>query len=170
MPGVGDDQLRVRVRVDEPRRWSAIGGRPRPPWMRIGTRRSAESRKIGASRSSFSMKRCARGWSLIPRAPRSSPRRASSSGSSVRSSRTNGISRPVRALRERERAVVRRAERRLPVGLVEAEHERPGDAVLVHAGEELVEAALHPVDVVPEVDVRVEDVGALGQLARSSSS
>ena len=55
-------------------RWSAIGGSPRPPWMRIGTRRSAASSKIGASRWSFRRKRCARGWSLIPRAPRSRQR------------------------------------------------------------------------------------------------
>ncbi len=36
----------------------------------------------------------------------------------------------VRALGERERAVVRGAERGVPVGLVEAEHERAGDPVL----------------------------------------
>ena len=73
---------------------AAIGGSPRPPWIRIGTFRSAAIAKIGDSLSSFSWKRCARGWSLIPRAPRSRHRRASSSGSSVRSSRTKGTSRP----------------------------------------------------------------------------
>src|SRR5204863_373838 len=62
-------------------RWSAIGGSPRPPWIRIGTRRAAASSNTGASRSSFSVKRCARGWSLIPRAPRSRQRVASSIGS-----------------------------------------------------------------------------------------
>ena len=31
---------------------SAIGGRPRPPWIRIGTRRSAASAKTGSSRGS----------------------------------------------------------------------------------------------------------------------
>ena len=71
-----------------------MGGSPRPPWIRIGTRRSEASANTGASRSSFSMKRWARGWSLIPRAPRSRQRSASSIGLSVRSRRTNGISLP----------------------------------------------------------------------------
>ena len=63
------------------------------------------------------------------------------------------------ALGVRERAVVRRAERRVAVGLVHAEHERVGDAVAVHEPLELVEAADHAVDVVPEVHVHVEDLG-----------
>ena len=54
------------------------------------------------------------------------------SGSSVRSSRTNGISRPFERGGERERAVVRRAEAGMAVGLVEAEHEGARDAVAVH--------------------------------------
>ena len=66
----------------------------------------------------------------------------------------------VRALRERERAVVRGAERRVAVGLVEAEHEGPRDPVVVHQLEQLVVVADHAVDVVPEVEVGVEDVGA----------
>ena len=53
---------------------AAIGGRPRPAWIRIGTPRSAASSKTGASRSSLSRNFCARGWSLIPRAPRSRQR------------------------------------------------------------------------------------------------
>jgi hypothetical protein len=61
------------------------------------------------------------------------------------------------ALRVLERAVVRPAEGRVAVGLVHAEHERPRDAVPVHHPEEIVELADHPVDVVAEVDVRVED-------------
>ena len=89
---------------------SAAG--PRPPWIRIGTLRSAASSKTGERRSSFSRNFCARGWSLIPRAPRSRQRVASSIGSSARSRRTNGISRPVRALGERERPVVAGPEAR----------------------------------------------------------
>ena len=65
----------------------------------------------------------------------------------------------------RERAVVRRAERRVTVGLVEAEHEGARDAVLGHQVLELVVVADHPVDVAPEVQVRVEDLGAVGQQA-----
>src|SRR2546428_2799645 len=75
-------------------RLSAIGGSPRPPWMRIGTRRSAAIAKTGVSRSSSSRNFCARGCSLMPRAPRSRQRSASSIGASARSSRTNGIMRP----------------------------------------------------------------------------
>src|SRR5215210_6825707 len=73
---------------------SAIGGRPRPPWIKIGTFRPAASSNTGASRSSSSRNFCARGCSLIPRAPASRQRVASSIGLSPRSSRTNGISSP----------------------------------------------------------------------------
>ena len=51
----------------------------------------------------------------------------------------------------------------MPVGLVEAEHERARDRVLVHEREQLVVVADHAVDVVAEVEVRVEDLRALGQ-------
>ena len=71
---------------------------------------------------------------------------------------------PVRPLGRLERAVVRGAEARVPVGLVHAEDVRPGHAVGVHDPEQLVEAALHAVDVVAEVRVHVEDLGALGKL------
>ena len=67
------------------------------------------------------------------------------------------------ALRERERAVVRGAEGGMPVGLVEAEHERARDAVLGHQRLELVVVADHAVDVVAEVEVGVEDVRPGGQ-------
>ena len=101
-------------------------------------RARAASSNTGRSRSSSSEIRCARGCSLMPRAPASMQRSASSIGVSFRSSRTNGISRPSDCARVRERAVVRRAKRRMPVGLVEAEHERALDAVLVHQPEQLV--------------------------------
>ncbi len=70
----------------------------------------------------------------------------------------------VRAFRGRERAVVRDAERGVPVGLVEAEDERPRDPVVALQLLELVVVADHPVDVVPEVQVGVEDVGVRRQL------
>ena len=142
---------------------SAIGGSPRPPWIRIGTRRSAASSNTGPSRSSVAVNFCARGWSLIPRAPASRQRRASSIGDSLRSSRTNGISRPFdRSANASVRSFAAR-ERRVAVGLVEAEHEGARDAVVVHQLEQLVVVADHAVDVVPEVQVRVEDVGACRQ-------
>ena len=127
---VGDDQRGVRDRRRRGcRRWSAIGGRPRPPWIRIGTRRSAASAKTGSSRSSSSRKPCARGWSLIPRAPRSRQRVASSIGLLGEVEPDERDEQAVRALGGRERAVVGRAEGGLAVGLVEAERERPLDPV-----------------------------------------
>jgi hypothetical protein len=65
-----------------------------------------------------------------------------------------------RALRELERAVVRRAERGVTVGLVEAEHEGPRDPVVRHQLLEPVVVADHPVDVGAQMEMRVEDVGA----------
>ena len=54
----------------------------------------------------------------------------------------------------------------MPVGLVEAEHERAADAVLVHHPEQLVRPSAHSVDVVAEMDVRVEDLEVGGKLAQ----
>ena len=54
----------------------------------------------------------------------------------------------------------------MPVGLVEAEHERTADAVLVHHPEQLFRAAAHAVDVVAEVGVRVEDLASARKLAQ----
>ena len=105
-------------------RSSAIGGRPRPPWMRIGTDRSTASAKTGCSRSSLRANACARGCSLIPRAPRSRQRRASSSGCVGEIEADERDELPCRALGVGERPVVRDGERRLAVVLVEAEHER----------------------------------------------
>ncbi len=70
------------------------------------------------------------------------------------------MSRPFERSRERERTVVGGAERGMPVGLVEAEHERAGDPVCGHDPLERVVVADHPVDVVAEMEVRVEDVRA----------
>src|SRR6266542_2112639 len=109
-------------------RCAAIGGSPRPPWIRIGTFRSAASSNTGVSRASWSEIFCARGWSLIPR------------------------------------AVVRRAEGRVAIWLVEAEHEGTFDPEVVHDPKELGETAGHAVDVVAEMDVRVEDANAVRKL------
>ena len=67
----------------------------------------------------------------------------------------------VRLLRVGERAVVRRAEARVAVGLVEAEHESAADAVVVHHPEQFVRPPAHAVDVVAEVYVGVEDLDVL---------
>ena len=59
---------------------------------------------------------------------------------------------------EGQRPVVRSTKRGVPVGLVEAEHERTGHAVPAHHGLELVVVPDHAVDVPPEVQVGVEDL------------
>ena len=69
------------------------------------------------------------------------------------------------AFREGQRAVVAGAEARMAIGLVEAEHEAARDPVLVHAADQVVVDPDHAVDVVPEVGVSVEDLGAVRQLA-----
>ena len=69
---------------------------------------------------------------------------------------------PAGALGRLERPVVRRPERGMPVGLVQAEGERPGDRVALEERKQLVERGHEPVDVLPHVDVRVEELGALG--------
>ena len=71
---------------------------------------------------------------------------------------------PVGARCKGERPVVRGAEGRVAVGLVEAEHERPGDPVPLLAGDQLVEVADPPVDVGAEMDVGVEDLEVLRKL------
>ena len=69
----------------------------------------------------------------------------------------------VRALGELERPVVGRGEAGVAVGLVEAEHEGARDPVVGHHLLARVVVADHPVDVVPEMEVHVEDVRARGQ-------
>ena len=78
----------------------------------------------------------------MPRAPSvEAACRLARSDRSLRSSRTNGISSVGRGGRMRERPVVRRRERRVPVGLVEAEEERAPDAVRALDPEQLVAVA-----------------------------
>ena len=52
----------------------------------------------------------------------------------------------------------------MPVGLVHAEHEGARDAVALHDPLEVVVVPDHSVDVVAEVEVRVEDVRIFGEL------
>jgi hypothetical protein len=68
----------------------------------------------------------------------------------------------LRAPRVLEAPVVRGAERRVPVRLVQAEHETALDAVAVRDALEIPVDADHPVDVVPQVHVRVEDLCSFG--------
>ena len=72
------------------------------------------------------------------------------------------MSLPARALGVGERAVVRDAEAGLPVGLVQAEDERAAEPEAVEQRRELLVATVHPVDVVAEVRVGVEEVRVRG--------
>ena len=101
----------------------------------------------------------------MPRAPASRQRRASSSGDSFRSSRRNGIRRPFERSANASVRSFAAENAGVPVGLVEAEHERPGDPVAAHQLLEPVVVADHPVDVVPEVQMGVEDVRPVGKQA-----
>ena len=65
-----------------------------------------------------------------------------------------------------ERAVIRRRERGHPVGLVEAECERPADPDAIEHREHLVGSGAHPVDVVAKVRVRIEENGVIGQACK----
>ena len=79
---------------------------PRPAWISTGTRRSCASATISRTAGSDSVKRSARGCSLIPLAPASRQRRASVSGSSRGSSRQNATSRPPESAAASMHAVV----------------------------------------------------------------
>ena len=70
----------------------------------------------------------------------------------------------LRAFRVGERAIVRNGEGRLAVVLVHTEDVRAGEAEAVEQPQQLVVFAGHPVDVVPEMRVRVVQERVLGQL------
>ena len=148
------------------RRWrsSAIAGRPRPAWIRIGTRRSAASRNTGSRPRSPKSNFCARGCSLMPLAPLSRQRSASGIGSGGQVEPAEGNERAVRRRRPLQHAVVGHPVGREAVGVVQREREaaidavagasqsrsssgRLGEAVLVHA----------------EVRMRVPDPDVVGE-------
>ena len=121
---VGDDQLRAGVRSTSLRSSAAIGGSPRPPWIRIGTLPLGREREDRREPLVVQQESLRARVELDPAGaeveaplapPRSAPRQVEPDERDQP---------PVRALGERERAVVRRAEAGMPVGLVEAEHER----------------------------------------------
>src|SRR3954471_1484750 len=59
---------------------------PRPAWMRIGTPASRAQAKIEFAAGRPNSNAWARGWSLMPRAPRARQRWASPTGASARAS------------------------------------------------------------------------------------
>ena len=140
----------------------AIGGSPRPPWIRIGTRRSAASRKTGCEPLVVQEEL------LGPRVQLDPARAAVEAALGLRDRVLREVEPderdqdPARALGCLERPVVRGPERGMAVGLVQAEGERARDRVALQEGEQLVDRGHEPVDVLPHVDVGVEELGALG--------
>ena len=74
-----------------------------------------------------------------------------------------GDDEPARALGGGERAVVGRAERRLAVGLVHAERESALHVPALQEADQLLVRGDHAVDVAADVDVRIEEDGAVRQ-------
>ena len=145
---------------------SAIGGSPRPPWMRMGTRRSAASAKTGSSRGSSGKE------ALRPRVELDAPRAEIEASGRLLDRRLVEVEPHEREELAgrcggvRERPVVRRREGRVVVGLVEAEHERPRDPVRTLDRQELLAVSGHAVDVFSEVRVRVDDAPQPARAAR----
>ena len=75
----------------------------------------------------------------------------------------------LRAGRKCQRAVVCRTERRVPVGLVEAEHEAARHPIPVHQVDQVVVAPDHAVDVLAEMHVGIEHLRPSGSSRCSSS-
>ncbi len=133
--------------------WRPRAGMPRPAWTSTGSRRSSASANTGA-RFGWSSANCsARGWSLMPRAPRSSARSASASGVAVRVEPAEGEQAAVRGRGLLDHHVVRR---RVSVGLVHREDERASVDALERADELLAGAPVAVGVVRPDVSVRVE--------------
>ena len=152
---VGEDQAQARVARADLHRVAPERRMPRPAWQRIGSRCSSASANTSCSAGWSSVKPSARGWSLMPRAPLSRQRRASSSGDSMGpAGRTRTAGRRCGGLGSDH--VV---GGRVAVRLVHREHERAGVEVL-QVVDQLGPGAAEPVRVVdPDVRVHVEDVG-----------
>ena len=140
------------------------GGSPRPAWMSTGRRRSCASAKTASSCGSLTRNACARGCSLMPRAPRSRQRSASPSGSSSRLSRTNGKSRSGASAAHLSTRSFGRAVGRLAVGLVEREDVRaavtPASSMSARCCSTRQRVAIL---IESEMRVRVERLAALGE-------
>ena len=156
--GMGDDQLRARIVVDEAREVIRDG---RQPAAAVDQDRDAPLRgEREHGRQPLVVQHEALGARM-----ELDPARAEVEAAlglldrALRQVEADERDQPaLRALRVLERAVVRRAESRVAVGLVHAEHERAGHVVALHAPLELLVDPAHAVDVVPQVDVRVEDL------------
>ena len=156
--GVRDDQLRLRVRVDEP--LEVVGDRRQPatavdedghPPLR---RQLEHGREAGVVQQELLRARV----ELDPmRAAVEAPLRL---GNRLLAQVEPDVwdHPPLRPFRERERAVVPRTEAGVAIGLVQAEDVAAGHPIPVEHRLELLVPADHAVDVVAEVRVGVEDV------------
>ena len=162
--GVRDDQLRLRVRIDEPEQ--VVGDRrqaapavdeDRHPALRSEREHRRQPLVVEQELLGARMELDAAG-AEVEAAGRLLDRLL------VEREPDEGDHAAARALGERERAVVAGPEARMPVGLVEAEHEAARHAVPVHALLELLVAPAHAVDVGAEMGVRVEDLRSRRQL------
>ena len=128
---MGDDQLRVRVRFDEAR--EIVGDRRQPPTPVDEDRHAAVGRELEDRREPLVVQEEA-----LRSRVELDPARAEVEAARRLLDRVLAQVEPderdeatVRALRVLERPVVRRAEGRMPVRLVHAEHETARDAVAV---------------------------------------
>ena len=139
---------------------SAIGGSPRPPWMRIGTRRSAASAKTALEALVVQVERLRPGMELDAAGAEveAARRLGDRLGGQVEADERDEDA--VARLGGRERPVVRGPEGGLAIGLVQAEGEGALDVRPREVLEQHVERADHPVDVGSDVDVRVEELGS----------
>ena len=115
--------------LDRARRPSAIGGRPRPPWIRIGTLPLRASCEDGPEPLVGRRELLGARVQLDPAGAEVEAARRLLDRRLVQVEADERDQPALRALGERERPVVGGAEARMPVGLVEAEHERARDAV-----------------------------------------
>ena len=161
---MGDDQPRLRVAVDHAR--EIIGDRRQPAATVDQHRHVSVGRELEDRREALVVQQKLLRAGVQLDALRAQVEAALRLADRVlgQVEANKGDQLPVRALGICQRPVVARAEARMPVGLVQAEHEAAGDPVLLHAADQVVVDADHAVDVGPEMRVRVEDVGALGKL------
>ena len=161
--GVRDDQLRLRIGLDE--LLEVLGDRRKPsPAVNEDWHASLGcEREDGSQAVVVEVEPLRAGMELDPSRPAiEAPRRLLDRLLGEIESR-EGDENAAGLFRRLERAVVRRPEGRLAIGLVEAERKRVTDSIALQEGEQIVERCDEAVDVAADVNVRVEELGAFGE-------